>query len=328
MSRAPLGFAVFLVAVEVASSGCSEVRGRRKYKQASRFYKDGQYQEAVAAFEEAEKFVPNFPVLWLNKGYTCRRMLIPGVKTPESIAASKCALAAFKRLQELKPNDTQAEGLYIQTLFDSDEFEALANMFQERFNKNPKDVDSVTGLIQVYSKWNKLDESLEWYAKKAELQATEPAAQYAVSVFIWQQLSAKGGGPDKASFDPRPDPNKKKDVKVPPPGSYGDIVSQQRVDMADKGIQYLEKAIALRPKYHEAMTYVNLLYRQKSFAFFDQPEEWQKTVDLAETWRRKSLETQGKPVPATPVAAAATDDPNDENEDAGGKPAGKSGGGK
>src|SRR5262249_39973576 len=153
------------------------------------------------------------------------------------------------------PTDQRGELLYVQTLFDSDEWETLAKMYEERVTKNPRDIDSVNGLIQVYSKWNKMDDTLTWYLKKAELQVNEAEAQYGVGVFIWQQLSLKGGGPPMAQFDPRPDPNKPKEKKTPPPGAYGDIVSQQRVDMADKGIEYLQKAIALRPKYHEAMTY-------------------------------------------------------------------------
>ena len=38
------------------------------------------------------------------------------------------------------------------------------------------------------------------------------------------------------------------------------------------------------------MTYMNLLYRQKSFAYFDKPEEWQKAIDSAEMWRKKAME--------------------------------------
>jgi len=67
----------------------------------------------------------------------------------------------------------------------------------------------------------------------------------------------------------------------------------------DKGIEYLQKALALRPKYFEAMVYVNLLYRQRSFSLFDDPAEWQKSVDNAKTWMCKSIETQGKPLPPT-----------------------------
>jgi tetratricopeptide (TPR) repeat protein len=303
---------VSLVAVAgaLATTGCSEVRGRRKLQEGNQLFRDGNYKEAVAAFEEAEHLVPDFWKLWLNKGYTCRQMIIPGAKTPESIAASKCALAAFKRMMELKPDDPRGELLYVQTLFDSDEYETLAKMYEARFQKNPRDLESVTGLIQVYSKWNKLDDALQWYFKKAEIQQNDPEAQYSVGVFVWQQLMQKGGGPEKAQFDPRPDPNKPKEKKVPPPFGYGDIVSQQRVDYADMGIKYLEKAIAMRPKYHEAMTYANLLWRQRSFALYDAPEEWQKSVDKAEEWRKKALEAQGKPVALQPkVEPAAGEEP-------------------
>jgi hypothetical protein len=134
--------------------------------------------------------------------------------------------------------------------------------------------------------------------KKAEVQANDPEAQYSVGVFIWQQLQSHGGGQDKATFDPRPDPNVSTPRRrCPPPWGVGDIVSQQRVDMADKGIEYLKKALALRPKYFESMVYVNLLYRQRSFAFFDDPPEWQKSVDKAKEWMCKSIETQGKALP-------------------------------
>jgi tetratricopeptide (TPR) repeat protein len=282
----------------VGSTGCSQVRGRRKIQQGNQFYRDGQYKEAHAAFEEAEAFLPDFWVLWLNKGYNCRQLIIPGAKTPESLNASKCALDSFKKLQELKPEDPRGELLYIQTLFDADKFEELAKMYEDRYQKNPREIDNITGLIQVYSKWGKFDEQLEWQTKKAEIQANDAEAQYAVGVAIWQQLMAHGGGQDKASFDPRPDPNHPKAKKIPPPWGMGDIVSQQRIDLADKGIEYLQKALNLRPKYFESMVYMNLLYRQRSFSLFDDPPEWQKSIDKAKEWMCKSIETQGKAPPA------------------------------
>lgn len=286
--------------------GCSEVRGRGLIQDGNKRYKDGNYKEAVAAFDEAEKLVPNLPVLWLNKGFTCRQMLVPGAKTPDNVAASKCALSSFKRYQELAPQDTRGETLYIQTLFDSDEFDTLSKMYEEGFKKNPKDIDAVNGLIQVYSKWNKLDEALDWYTKKADMQATDAETQYSVGVFLWQQLSQKGGGPDKASYDPRIDPAKPKAQKFSPAFGYGDIIRQQRVDLADQGIKFLNRAIELRPKYHEAMTYLNLLNRQKSFAYFEEPDEWQKCINESTRWACKSIETQGKTPPPSCSNPGAT----------------------
>lgn len=306
-------------------TGCNEVRGRHRIQEANALYREGNYKDAVAAFEDAEKLVPDLPVLWLNKGYTCRQLIVPGTKTPESVAASTCALNAFKRYKELKPTDERGDLLYLQTLFDSDEFEALASMYQDRYKANPKDLEAVQGLMQVYTKWNKTEDALQWYRVAADLRPTDAEAQYAVGVFLYNQLQQKGGGPDKQMYDPRVDPNaaaapKPKGkgkapapaAKVAPSFAYGDIVGQQRVDYADEGIKYLEKAVALRPQYTDAMVYLNLLYRQKSFAFFDAPAEWQKAVDKAEEWKKRTGELlnaakagSGAPAAKPPGEAAA-----------------------
>jgi tetratricopeptide (TPR) repeat protein len=318
------------LAVALLATGCNEVRGRRKVQEANHLYRDGNYKEAVSMYREAEAWVPALPQLWLNEGYTCRQLIVPGEQKPDSPsrAYAECALTAFKKYQELAPQDTRGEVLYLQTLFDSDRFDDLIKIYTERFNKNPKEIENVNGLIQVYSKANKLEESLEWYNRKAEILTNDPEAQYGVGVFIWQQLMQHGGGPDKQTFDPRPDPNHPKALKLIPGDLHGDITSQQRIDLADSGIKFLEKAVALRPKYHEAMVYINLLYRQKSFAYFNDPPEWQKCVDAAQEWSKKSLEAQGKPV--TPAASAAAPGANgdDKKEPVAQKATGKRGGKK
>ena len=127
---------------------------------------------------------------------------MPGAKTPESEAAAKCAKEAFTKYPQLAPQDPRGEQLYVQTLFDSDEFEELSKMYEERFKKNPRDIEAVNGLIQVYSKWNKLEEALEWYDRKAEILSNDAEAQYGAGVFIYTQLFQKGGGPEKSSHDP------------------------------------------------------------------------------------------------------------------------------
>jgi tetratricopeptide (TPR) repeat protein len=301
-ARSPRKVILYLAAL-MAAAGCNEVRGRRLVQEGNRHYRDGQYKEAVAVFEKAEAFVPHLPQLWLNKGYTCRQILVPGSKTPETASAAKCAKEALTRYRTLAPQDPRGEQLFVQTLFDNDEFDELSKMYQERFQKNPRDVEAINTLIQIYTKWNKLEETLEWYDRKAELLSNDAETQYAAGVHIYNQLFQKGGGPEKSSHDPRPDPNKPKEVKVHPAFGYGDIVSQQRVDLADKGVKYLEKAVALSPKYHQAMTYANLLYRQKSFAYFEYPEDWQKSVNEAMKWYRRSLETQGMKVPENVLKA-------------------------
>jgi len=62
-----------------------------------------------------------------------------------------------------------------------------------------------------------------------------------------------------------------------------------RIELADQGLAHLERALALRPKYPEAMTYLGLLWRQKSFAYLADPIAWQAQVDQADAWQKRAL---------------------------------------
>jgi tetratricopeptide (TPR) repeat protein len=295
--------------------GCSEVRGRKKIQEANELYKRGRYAEAVGAFEEAEALVPNLPTLWLNKGYTCRQLIAPGGHDPESRRAADCALGAFRKLHELAPKDPRAEQLTIQTWFDIDDFATLETTFLERYRRTPDDYDVVHGLQEVYYKWGKWPQALEWSTRAAALRPNDAQAQYGVGTFIWQILAGHGGGPDMAAYDPRPRPAPVADdpdgsrpkhrgkpgepelmpPPAPPAALAGDVTGQTRVELADQAIAHLEKAVALRPHYADAMTYLALVWRQKSYALFAEPTAWQQAVDRANDWQKRAMaERAGK----------------------------------
>jgi hypothetical protein len=95
-----------------------------------------------------------------------------------------------------------------------------------------------------------------------------------------------------ASYDPWPrePPAGGPAVAAPPPVSaVGDVSGALRVELADEGVAHLERALALRPKYGEAMTYLGLVWRQKSFAYFGDAIAWQAIVDQADDWQRRAL---------------------------------------
>jgi len=304
------------LAAAVLAAGCSEVRGRKLIQEGNELYKRGRYAEAVAVFERAEALVPDVPELWLNKGYTCRQLIVPGSPDPGSQRAVACALAAFKRLGQLRPGDARADQLTVETMFDANQFHELEVLFLERNRQKPDDVDVVRGLQQVYYKSGRWAQALEWSKRVAMIRRNDPEAFYGVGVFIWQILSAKGGGPEMAAYDPRPRlppageappappeiPARGKNVKakvttppapvpVAPPAPVsgpGALSGPLRAELADDGIRYLEEAVRQRPRYAEAMTYLALLYRQKSFSFFDDVPKWQAAVDKANEWQKKA----------------------------------------
>src|SRR5262245_18517515 len=175
-----------LALIALLQVGCSEVRGRKKIQEANELYKRGRYREAVTAFEAAEALVPNLPTLWLNKGYTCRQLIAPGGPDPESRRAADSALAAFRRLGELAPNDPGAGQVTVQTWFDIDDFETVEETFLERNKRSPGDYDVVHGLQEVQFKWQKWPHALEWSKRAAALRPNDAEAQYGVGTFIWQ----------------------------------------------------------------------------------------------------------------------------------------------
>lgn len=265
-------------------AGCSELRGRHRAREGNRLYLDGNYAGAVLEYEQAEKFVPQLAPVALNKGLAYRQLMIPGAKTPANDKNVQGALDAFKRLGEIAPDDSRADQLYVQTLFDADRFNELAQRYESDLQKNPNNLAAINGLVQVYSRWDRWDDALKWLTRRAEVSSNDAEAQYGVGVFIWNRLFQKGGNGDRANYNPLAEPK-----QPPPPFGDGDIVGEQRLQMSETGIRFLQRALAIRPSYREAMTYLNLLYRQKSFAFFDRPDEWKAAVDEAEKWRNQAM---------------------------------------
>jgi hypothetical protein len=84
---------------------------------------------------------------------------------------------------------------------------------------------------------------------------------------------------------------------MPPPFAVGDVVGNERVRLADIGLKYLQRAIELRPNYREAIGFISMLYRQKSYAYLEKPTEWEPLVNLANEWLAKA-NAVGTPAPA------------------------------
>src|SRR5262249_44409442 len=75
------------------------------------------------------------------------------------------------------------------------------------------------------------------------------------------------------------------------------------VRLIDEGLKHLEIALALSPDYIDAMTYKNLLLRQKAQLMSDANEQ-RRLIAEADQWFNKALETRRKnrtPGPSAPI---------------------------
>ncbi|HKO94264.1 MAG TPA: hypothetical protein VJU61_24090, partial [Polyangiaceae bacterium] len=86
--------------------------------------------------------------------------------------------------------------------------------------------------------------------------------------------------------------------------TVGDVMGSERARLADIGLDYLQRAMKIRANYREAMGFLSLLYRQKSFAYLEKPQEWEPLFNAANEWQAKANQaaTAAPPPPAAPAA--------------------------
>ena len=166
------------------------------------------------------------------------------------------AVDFFKEAIRLDPELTNAE-LYLGTAYaqqfipgaQSAENQKFADLAIETFSKVlQRDANNVTatgGLASIYQNTNQFQKAREFYLKNASLEPTNPLPFYAVGSVDWIMVFNKNN---------------------PPP-------LEEQAKLVEEGLSNLDKALALNPTYEDAMTYKNLLYREKARLSTDAQEK-------------------------------------------------------
>lgn len=186
------------------------------------------------------------------------------------------AIEYFKEAINLDPDLTNAE-LYLATAYaqqfipgaQSEENQKYADLalqtFENVLKREPNNASAVAGLASIYQNTNQFDKAREYYLRNAQLDPTNPVPYYAVGSVDWIVVFNKNN---------------------PPP-------EEEQSKLIEEGLTYLDKALALNPEYDDAMTYKNLLYREKARLATDEDEKTQ-LIAQADEWFNKALETRKK----------------------------------
>jgi len=184
------------------------------------------------------------------------------------------AVSYFKKAVELDPDLTTAE-IYLGTAYaqqfvpngrgeDNDKNAKLAiQTFEDVLKHDPANVNAVAGLASIYQNTQDLPKAHEYYMKYAQLDSTNPVPYYAIGSLDWIIVYDKNN---------------------PPP-------AEEQGKLIDEGLANLDKALALNQDYEDAMTYKNLLYREKSRLAANE-EDKKKLIAQADEWFNKALETR------------------------------------
>ena len=214
------------------------------------------------------------------------------------------AIAHFKQAVEIDPELVVARmylaATYLQVFqpgVDTPENVILATNALEQYSEilrsNPSDVGSLKGLAYLKLQLNNFDEAKQAYAKAIALDPSDPDLLYAAAVANWSNANREITA-EKAKLDAETEYSLISSEGCP------DVRTRSLPDL-DSAIAMLNKAIALRKDYVDAMTYMNLLYRlraelecgsKKNFkADIKQSNEW---ADRAASVRKKQAEAAAK----------------------------------
>jgi len=186
------------------------------------------------------------------------------------------AVTYFKQAVELDPDLTTAE-IYLATAYSqqyipggrSEENDKNAQLaiqtFENVLKREPNNVNAIAGLASIHQNTNQFQKAHDYYMKYAQLDSSNPVPFYAIGSVDWIIVYDKNN---------------------PPP-------ADEQGKLIDEGLQNLDKALALNPDYDDAMTYKNLLYREKARLATNDADK-KKLIDLADEWFNKSLETRKK----------------------------------
>jgi TonB family protein len=147
--------------------------------------------------------------------------------------------------------------------------------------KEPANLDAMVGLGVVYQLRREMRPARDYFLKAANLQPPNATVFYSIGALNWLLL---------------------RDSTNPP-------TPVETSALIEEGLHYLDRALAVDPRYTDAMTYKNLLLRDKA-KLAANPEEQASLTAEADEWFQRALQTrkdnlaQGAPSPTLPSLVA------------------------
>jgi tetratricopeptide (TPR) repeat protein len=254
--------ALALGVVAIASTGCQKLKARDNLNKGVQAFKNAKYSEAVEKFKTAVDLDPTFTSARLYLAVAYYQQYVPGADSPENLKMLNAGREQFLKVLEEDPNNLTA----------------VQYMAQLNFNES-------SGLADLSQKLAKLDESKKWYQKLLQIDPNNKEAYYTLGVIAWGKwYPALLETRNKLGMRLE-DPGPLKDKKA------RDELRAQYWGTIDEAMQDLKHALDIDPKYDDAMSYMNLLYRERA-DLADTPEEYKADIQTADKWLDQALSTR------------------------------------
>ncbi len=276
--------AILLLAV-FASAGCNKLKSKQEIKRGNEFLKAAQYQSALSAYQEALRLDPSEDKLHKHIGIAYMGMYQPGSKHPKDLEYAQKAIENLKQYVAAYPDDQKSLEYLVSMYLNTERYDdAIAFYQNELLKRNPKDSKAMQSLAMLYFKKGDFDNGVKWLKERLNVVTTDPEraeVYYLIGVQAW----------DRSYNFPDTDP-------------------AVRGKLVDEGMAALNKAVEIKPDYFEAISYINLLYREKAKMETD-PAKKQEYTDTANKYLQQALELRkAAQEKAKAEAAQATPEPS------------------
>ena len=276
--------AAILLLAALAFPGCNKLKSKQEVKKGNDFLKAAQYQSALSAYQEALRLDPSETKLHKHIGIAYMGMYQPGSKHPKDLEFAQKAIDNLKQYVAAFPDDTKSLEYLVSMYLNTERFDDAINFYQtELLKRNPKDAKAMQSLAMLYFKKGDFDNGVKWLKERLNVvTANDEKAEvyYLIGVQAWDR-----------SYN------------------FPDVDPVLRGQIVDDGMNALNKAVEMKPGYFEAISYINLLYREKAKLETD-PAKKQEYTDLANKYLQQALDLRkAAQEKAKAEAAQATPEP-------------------
>jgi tetratricopeptide (TPR) repeat protein len=257
-----------------SSVGCSKLRARDQLNKGVTAYKNAKYEEAIDHFQQSVALDPTLinAKMYLATAYA--QQYIPGADTPDNNKMADLAIEQYKKVLDMNSARDQR-------------------------------VNSAKGIAYLYLNMKKFDDAKKYYRMAGEVDPNDPEPYYSVGVIDWTACY-QPRMEERAKLGLKPDENlnaKSKDQK-----KVCEDLKTKNMPLIQEGIDSLNKAIALRADYDDAMAYLNLMYREKADVECDDLATRQQDLKTADHWVDQTLLTKKAKAEKQPGAQGITMD--------------------
>jgi tetratricopeptide (TPR) repeat protein len=234
-------------------TGCQKLEARDQLNKGVQAYKSARYEDAINHFQKAVSLDPTYAPAELYLATAYAQSVVPDLDSPENLKHAQMAIEGFKTV----------------------------------YDRNPRDIGSIKGIAALYLNIGKFDEAKQWQLKAIAVDPQDAEAHYTVGYIDWrqayrnavQQLATIGM---TDAGDGNPKMSKQVCQKL----------QELNTPLVTEGLQYMQKAIDIRPNYDDAMSYMNLLNRRKADLECGNEAARKADVQAAADWNTKNMQTR------------------------------------